>query len=112
MMPAIVGLMPLLERRLNILIRSGTAAKVVPNPATNPNTSDFSSPGKNRLEVSGMPRLSQPLRTIALSTVAPAISILRQATVVMRGLSLHCISHPPTPDENSAGGVFQVSGEL
>ena len=29
MMPAMVGLMPLLDRRLNIAIRSGTAAKVI-----------------------------------------------------------------------------------
>jgi len=40
MIPAIVGFMPWLNRRLNILTKSGTAAKVVPNPATNPRISD------------------------------------------------------------------------
>ena len=84
-MPAIVGLMPLLDRRLNIPIKSGTAAKVVPNPATNPNTSDFWNPGKNRLDVSGMARLSQPLRTIALSTITPHSSILLQESLVICG---------------------------
>jgi hypothetical protein len=40
MMAAIVGFMPWLDRRLSILIKSGTAAKVVPKPATKPRTSD------------------------------------------------------------------------
>ena len=40
MMPAIVGFMPLLDRRLSIAIKSGTAAKVVPKPATKPTTSE------------------------------------------------------------------------
>ena len=85
MMPAIVGLMPLLDRRLNIPIKSGTAAKVVPSPATKPNTSDFWNPGKNRLDVSGMARLSQPLTTIALSTIAADISMLLQQSLVVWG---------------------------
>jgi hypothetical protein len=36
MILAMVGFIPLLDRRLNMAIRSGTAAKVVPNPATKP----------------------------------------------------------------------------
>src|SRR3954451_15639070 len=92
MIAAIVGLTPLLDRRLNIPIRSGTAAKVVPNPATKPKTSDFRSPGKNRLDVSGISRPSQPLRTIALSTVTPTISILVEEAVVIGGPSSDRIS--------------------
>jgi hypothetical protein len=36
MILAMVGFIPLLDRRLNMAIKSGTAAKVVPNPATKP----------------------------------------------------------------------------
>jgi hypothetical protein len=39
-MAAILGFMPLLDLRLSIPIKSGKAAKVVPNPATKPMTSD------------------------------------------------------------------------
>src|SRR4249919_1501883 len=40
MIAAILGFMPALDRRLNIAIKSGTAAKVVPKPATMPTISD------------------------------------------------------------------------
>jgi hypothetical protein len=40
MMAAILGFMPWLERRLSMAIRSGTAAKIVPRPATKPKTSE------------------------------------------------------------------------
>jgi len=40
MMAAILGFIPALDRRLSIAIKSGTAANVVPNPATNPKTSE------------------------------------------------------------------------
>jgi hypothetical protein len=36
MMAAILGFMPMLERLFSIAMRSGRAAKVVPNPATKP----------------------------------------------------------------------------
>jgi hypothetical protein len=36
----ILGFMPALDRRLSIATKSVTAAKVVPNPATMPTTSD------------------------------------------------------------------------
>jgi hypothetical protein len=36
MMPAILGFMLMLDRRLNMPMRSGRAAKVVPQPATKP----------------------------------------------------------------------------
>jgi hypothetical protein len=48
MIVAIIGDMPALERRLSIATKSGTAANVVPKPATKPNTSDRRSPGNNR----------------------------------------------------------------
>ena len=40
MIAAIFGFMPALDRRLSMAIRSGTAAKVVPNPAIKPRTSE------------------------------------------------------------------------
>jgi hypothetical protein len=39
-MPAILGFTPALDRRLKSVIKSGTAANVVPNPAMNPTISD------------------------------------------------------------------------
>jgi hypothetical protein len=41
MIAVILGFMPALERRLSIATKSGTAAKVVPNPAKTPTTSDL-----------------------------------------------------------------------
>jgi hypothetical protein len=35
-MAAILGFMQMLERRFNMAMRSGSAAKVVPNPAAKP----------------------------------------------------------------------------
>jgi len=67
MIPAIVGFMPSLDRRLNILTKSGTAAKVVPNPATNPHISDRCNLGTSRLAVSFIPNPSQPQSMIKLS---------------------------------------------
>ena len=52
MMVAIVGLMPLLDRRLIIVTRSGIAAKVVPNPAMKPTISERWNSGRSRLCVS------------------------------------------------------------
>lgn len=63
-MAAILGFMPLLDLRLSIPIKSGRAAKVVPNPATKPTTSDLRKRGSNRLSVSCMPNSSQPARMI------------------------------------------------
>jgi hypothetical protein len=40
MMADILGFIPALDRRLSIATRSGTAAKVVPKPATKPKISD------------------------------------------------------------------------
>jgi hypothetical protein len=40
MIAAILGFIPADDRRLSIAIKSGTAAKVVPKPATRPKTSD------------------------------------------------------------------------
>jgi len=37
---AILGFIPALDRRLSIAIKSGIAAKVVPNPASKPKISD------------------------------------------------------------------------
>ena len=39
-MAAILGFMPLLDLRFNIPIKSGSAANVVPNPATKPTISE------------------------------------------------------------------------
>src|SRR6516162_2130172 len=63
MMAAILGFMPALDRRFSIAIRSGTAAKVVPKPATNPKISDRFRVGAKRLAVSrGTSSPSQPQR--------------------------------------------------
>src|SRR5512134_1226134 len=79
MMPAIVGFMPWADRRLSILNRSGKAAKVVPNPATKPTTSDRLSVGSSRLAMSVMPRPSQPLRIVVLNTSRAYVAILERA---------------------------------
>ena len=52
MIAAILGFMPALDRRLSIAIRSGIAAKVVPNPATTPMTSERCILGISKLFVS------------------------------------------------------------
>lgn len=41
MMAAILGFIPALDFRRSIAIKSGMAAKVVPNPATSPKISDL-----------------------------------------------------------------------
>jgi hypothetical protein len=46
------GFMPALDCRLSMAIKSGIAAKVVPNPATNPRISDRRNLGTSRLDVS------------------------------------------------------------
>ena len=60
MIAAILGFMPVLDPRLSIAIKSGTAAKVVPKPATKPRTSDRVNLGMRRLFVSATPRPSHP----------------------------------------------------
>jgi len=52
MIEAILGFMPALDRRRSMVIRSGIAAKVVPNPATIPTISERCSLGISRLCVS------------------------------------------------------------
>ncbi len=52
MIATILGFMPALDLRLSIATKSGTAAKVVPSPATNPRISDRWNLGMNRLDVS------------------------------------------------------------
>jgi hypothetical protein len=52
MIAAILGFIPTLDRRLSIAIKSGIAAKVVPNPATRPRISGLFNSGKRRLWVS------------------------------------------------------------
>jgi len=52
MIAAILGFIPALERRRSIAIRSGSAAKVVPNPATSPRISERLKVGKSKLCVS------------------------------------------------------------
>ena len=60
MIAAIFGFMPALDRRLSIEIRSGKAAKVVPNPAIKPRISDRVNVGASRLCVSVTSSPSQP----------------------------------------------------
>jgi len=52
MIVAMLGFMPALDRRLSIAVKSGTAAKVVPNPAKKPKISDRRRLGMSRLRVS------------------------------------------------------------
>ena len=66
MIAAIFGFMPALDRRLSIAIRSGTAAKVVPNPAIKPRTSERVNLGASRLCVSVTNTPSQPYSMIML----------------------------------------------
>src|SRR5215469_2009780 len=66
MIAAILGFMPALDRRLSIASRSGIAAKVVPNPATTPTSSERRKLGKSKLFVSCGIRPSHPERKIRL----------------------------------------------
>src|SRR5215469_11120940 len=66
MMAAILGFMPALDRRRNIAIKSGTAAKVVPKPAIMPTISDRCNLGTRRLDVSCGVSSPQPLSGIML----------------------------------------------
>ena len=60
MMAAILGFMPRLDRRLSMAIKSGTAANVVPKPATRPRTSDRVKLGMSRLFASVTIKPSHP----------------------------------------------------
>lgn len=73
MIPAIVGFMPSLDRRLNILNKSGTAAKVVPNPATSPSISDRFKVGTSRLAGFFISNPSQPHIMMTLSNPSQRI---------------------------------------
>src|SRR3954452_3824672 len=66
MIAAIRGFMPAVDWRLSIAIKSGAAAKVVPNPATKPKISDRLNSGRNRLWVSFGIKPWQPQSTIRL----------------------------------------------
>lgn len=67
-MAAILGFIPALERRFSIDSKSGSAAKVVPNPAKNPIISDLWNLGTSRLDVSWGTRSSQPQHMAAAKT--------------------------------------------
>src|SRR6516164_7325092 len=81
MIAAIVGFIPALDRRLSIAIKSGTAAKVVPKPATKPRTSDRVNLGMSRDDVSCGIRPSQPSSVNTLTK--------RTATIHTLNLPLH-----------------------
>jgi len=95
MIPAIVGFMPLLDRRLNILNKSGTAAKVVPKPATIPSISDRLKVGASRLagfsitnpsQPHIMVTLSNPIQRIILSTRILSNLVIASRTKVLLAL--------------------------
>src|SRR5215510_9480248 len=77
-MAAILGFNPLLDLRLSIANKSGRAAKVVPNPATKPMTSDLRKLGSNRLWGSSMANSPQPARMITLKKEKHNRSLLRE----------------------------------
>src|SRR6185295_690580 len=79
-MAAILGFMPLLDLRLSIPIKSGRAAKVVPNPATKPTTSDLRKLGSNRLSVSWMANSPQPARMFTLNKTQNNCTLLEETT--------------------------------
>ena len=76
MIVAIIGDMPALERRLSSATKSGTAANVVPKPATKPNISDRRNPGKNRLCVSRGTRSWQPQSVVRLKNRTTSVLLL------------------------------------
>src|SRR5262245_19747237 len=74
MMPAILGLTPALDRRRSIAIKSGSAAQVVPNPATKPTISDRCNVGTRRLLASRTASSPQPQSASVLSQKTHRIS--------------------------------------
>src|SRR5579885_134741 len=78
MIAAILGFMPAADRRFNIAIRSGTAAKVVPRPAMKPKISERWSFGMSRLAVSRGVGTSQPQSTNTAITMQTSINSLRR----------------------------------
>src|SRR5215470_7087583 len=69
MIAAILGFIPAVDRRLNIAMRSGTAANVVPRPAKKPTISDRRSVGTRRLETSCGAQSPQPAQATAPNTI-------------------------------------------
>src|ERR1700739_4921108 len=80
MIAAILGFMPALDRRLSIAIRSGIAAKVVPNPATTPTISERCILGISKLFVSCGTRPSHPETTIRLGRKVARANHLNRCT--------------------------------
>jgi len=91
-----VGFIPLLDRRLNILIKSGTAANVVPKPAATPMISDRWKPGTSRLDVSRIAQPSQPQSVITPANRNPHVILpmhfLSGMVTPLRGLRAAGIS--------------------
>jgi hypothetical protein len=79
MIAAIRGFIPALDRRLSITIKSGAAAKVVPNPATKPKISDRCNLGTNKLFVSRGTRSWQLHKNIRLKTMTANITLLNRS---------------------------------
>jgi len=87
MIAAILGFMPALDRRLNIAIKSGKAAKVVPKPATMPTISDRLKPVNRMLCVSPGTRSLQADREIVLQRIPQSTILLNryiQSTLAKR----------------------------
>jgi hypothetical protein len=78
------GFMPALERRLSIPIKSGSAAKVVPNPATKPRISDRWNRGTRRLEVSYGTNPWQLQRVIKAGRARASVNLLNRVIATMR----------------------------
>jgi hypothetical protein len=105
-MAAILGFMPLLDRRLSMATRSGTAANVVPRPATKPRISDRCSRGANRLGVSRGTRSAQPANAEQLHN--------KMANVTLRNEPIYsgrCILRAAGPEFSAVRKAGHRSGK-
>jgi len=102
--------MPALDRRLNIPIKSGTAANVVPRPATKPKNSDRVNRGASRLAVSCGTRSAQPHSASALTKRIANINLLNRTdrisiTPFLHGLGRHPYMTRVTPSPSASAPV-------
>src|SRR5215831_5741289 len=91
MIAAILGFIPAVDRRLNIAIRSGTAANVVPKPARKPTISDRCSDGTSRLDTSLGARSPQPAHDRAPTTISAATLLCGASRKCELGMEAHLV---------------------
>ena len=110
MIPAIVGFMPWLDRRLNILNKSGTAQRLCQTLPLIPVFRIVETWGLSRLAVSCIPNSSQPHRMIKLSNASQRIILSIQIRFSMAIPFRHERRHWHPVDWHQAGVFSRAAG--